>query len=336
MKVMNLKYYKKDENIHTKNYAYALYPDGSGKKISLDAIELHRKNNELLWICLDYHLEESINILKSLNIDEFATEILQEEETRPRSIISDKYVLTILRGINATEGDEPEDMVSVRVYIDKNLIITTRHRKLLSFHDIRSDILNGKSPKTSAEFFISLNYKLLQRIDDAVEDIDRNLDKQEDLVSDNDTLDCRKQIADLRREAILIRRYISPQKDAISKIYLEDHDLFNKKDKLYLRECIDKIQREIEDLDSFRDRATVIHEELDNKINEDMNNKLYFLSLITIIFLPITFLTGLFGVNLGGIPGATGKISFLSFCIILGLVILFTIFLLYKMKWFSK
>jgi len=332
---MNLKYYKKDSKQHTRNYAYLLDGQGSGKKILLTDIELHRKNNELLWICLDYHLEESIDLLKSLKLEEFATKILQEEETRPRSIISDNYILTILRGINATEGDESEDMVSVRIYIDENLIITTRHRKLLSFHDMRADILNENAPRTSAEFFIALNYKLLERIDDAVEDIDKNLDKQEDLVSDSDTLDCRRQIADLRREAILIKRYISPQKDALSKIYLEDHKLFNNKNKLYLRECIDKLQREIEDLDSFRDRSSVIHEELDNKINEDMNNKLYFLALITIIFLPITFLTGLFGVNLGGIPGSRGIFSFFSFCIILGLVILLTVFLLYKMKWFK-
>lgn len=332
---MNLKYYKKDEISHTRNYAYLLDGHGHGKKIKLSEVEMHRNNNELIWVCLDYHLDESLEILKSFRLDEFTTRILQEEETRPRSIISDKHVIAILRGINATEGGEPEDMVSVRVYIDKNLIITTRHRKLLSFHDMRTDILNGRAPKTSAEFFISLNYKLLERIDDAVEDIDKDLDKQEDLVSDNVTLDCRRQIADLRREAILIKRYISPQKDALSKIYLEDHDLFNKKDKLYLRECIDKLQREIEDLDSFRDRSTVIHEELDNKINEDMNNKLYLLSLITIIFLPITFLTGLFGVNLGGIPGAGGTFSFFAFCSILIMVILFTVFLLYKMRWFK-
>ena len=257
-------------------------------------------------------MDESKDILEKLDIDEFAVKLLTEEETRPRSIIFNDFILTILRGINLTPGHEPEDMVSVRIYLDKNKIITTRRRKLLSFHDLRHDILNHKAPKTTSEFLVTLNYKLLNRIDDAVESVDADLDVLEDLVSDADTLDCRAKIADLRREAILIKRYISPQKDALGKLYLEEHRLL-----------------------THRDRASVIHEELNNKINEDMNNKLFFLSLIAIIFLPITFLTGLLGVNLNGIPGATEGPSFWIFCGILVFIIALTMFVLYKIKWFK-
>mgnify|MGYP003644011946 FL=1 len=333
---MKLKYYAEEQSNYTKNYAYFLDGTGSGKKILIKDIESFKdKKTGFLWISLDYTLDESKDILEKLDIDEFAVKLLTEEETRPRSIIFNDFILTILRGINLTPGHEPEDMVSVRIYLDKNKIITTRRRKLLSFHDLRHDILNHKAPKTTSEFLVTLNYKLLNRIDDAVESVDADLDVLEDLVSDADTLDCRAKIADLRREAILIKRYISPQKDALGKLYLEEHRLLTQKDRLYLRECIDKLQRCIEDLDSFRDRASVIHEELNNKINEDMNNKLFFLSLIAIIFLPITFLTGLLGVNLNGIPGATEGPSFWIFCGILLFIIALTMFVLYKIKWFK-
>jgi zinc transporter len=71
--------------------------------------------------------------------------------------------------------------------------------------------------------------------------------------------------------------------------------------------------RYIEELDTIRDKVSLIQEELSNKLSEQMNKKMYVLSIISVIFLPLTFLTGLLGINVGGIPGAQNENAFLHF-----------------------
>ena len=67
-----------------------------------------------------------------------------------------------------------------------------------------------------------------------------------------------------------------------------------------MREVSDQLARYLEDLDEARDRAAVTQEELVNRLSEQMNNKMYILSIVAAIFLPLGFLTGLLGINVGG------------------------------------
>ncbi len=84
-----------------------------------------------------------------------------------------------------------------------------------------------------------------------------------------------------------------------------------------LREISDRTTRYVEDLDSIRDRAAVTQEELNNRIAEQMNKTMYVLSLVAGIFLPLGLLTGLLGINVGGIPGTENKWAFTIFSILL-------------------
>ena len=75
--------------------------------------------------------------------------------------------------------------------------------------------------------------------------------------------------------------------------------------------------RYIEDLDSSRERASVAQEELMSRLSENMEKRMYALSLVATVFLPLGFMTGLLGVNVGGIPGAENKMGFLIVCFVL-------------------
>jgi zinc transporter len=88
-------------------------------------------------------------------------------------------------------------------------------------------------------------------------------------------------------------------------------------DQMHLREEADRIVRYVEDLDAARERATVTQEELSNRISEQMNARMYVLSVVAAIFLPLGFLTGLFGVNVGGIPMADDPRGFLEMVLVL-------------------
>ena len=79
----------------------------------------------------------------------------------------------------------------------------------------------------------------------------------------------------------------------------------------YLREQANRITRYVEDLDLVRERALVVQEELLNRIAQEQNARMYLLSIVAAIFLPLSFLTGVFGMNVGGLPGVENKGAFL-------------------------
>ena len=104
-------------------------------------------------------------------------------------------------------------------------------------------------------------------------------------------------------------------------------------DRLRLRESADRTTRFIEDLDLARERAVVVQEELLSRLSEKMDRTMYVLSIVAAIFLPLGFLTGLLGINVGGIPGADFKGSFLIFCIFLVLIVGLQIWIFKRKKW---
>jgi zinc transporter len=107
----------------------------------------------------------------------------------------------------------------------------------------------------------------------------------------------------------------------------------NERDKRQLHETANHLIRIVEDLDSIRDRALVAQEETFNQLSQQMNTKMYILSLMTAIFLPLTFLTGLLGINVGGVPGANYAYAFYVVSGLLLLLCVVQIFYFRKKKW---
>jgi zinc transporter len=99
-------------------------------------------------------------------------------------------------------------------------------------------------------------------------------------------------------------------------------------------EAHDNITRFVEELDSVRERSQVISDEVTNILTERLNKNMYALSVVAAIFLPLGFLTGLLGINIGGIPGAENPQAFLVFCGMLALVVGLQIVIFRKMRWF--
>ncbi len=118
----------------------------------------------------------------------------------------------------------------------------------------------------------------------------------------------------------MLRRYLAPQREAVSKLQVNGVAWFTEKDKRHLHEVANSLIHIVEDLDSLRDRATVAQEELVNALSVQLNSRMYMLSIITAIFLPLSFFTGLLGINVGGIPGASYKWAFLVVIFLLLLI----------------
>lgn len=314
--------------------AYALNGYGGGDKLEWDQIDSN-ENDRPTWIHLDYTCQDSRHWLKNRSgIDPFAVEALLAEETRPRCTLIQGNLLLILRGVNTNPGSDPEDMVSIRIWSDGRRIITTRKRKLLSVSDLRNEIENGNGPCSPAELITSLTDKLASRMAGVIAKIDDDIDDLEQQVLSLQSHQLRPALSSLRRETIALRRYLAPQRDALSRIVSEKLEWLDETARSQLRETADRTIRYVEELDAARERAIVVQEELMSRLSEQMDKRMYVLSIVAALFLPMGFLTGLLGINVGGIPGTENSHAFVYVTTGLIVILIVQLALFRWRKWF--
>lgn len=310
-------------------FAFALDGKGGGIPLDWNEIKAWRPGESTLWLHMDYAGKEAMNWLGyESGIDPIIVEALTAEETRPRSLIHKGGMLIILRGVNLNPGSDPEDMISVRLWVDANRIVTLRRRRVMAIEDLHQAIINGDGPTGSGSFLEDLSDRLVMRMGTIISDVDDAVDALEDEVLTEQSYELRQKIAGIRRTAISMRRYLAPQRDVMARLYNEKVDWLGEAERMRLREIADRTTRYVEDLDAIRDRATVTQEELNSRLSEQMNKTMYVLSIVAGIFLPLGLLTGLLGINIGGIPGTENPWAFTIFCVLLvgiagGLVWLF-------------
>lgn len=291
--------------------AYALNGEGGGKALTWDEIHLWKAEQGLLWVHFDLthaYVQQWVN--EESGVDKVVAEALLADETRPRCSTMKDGLLVMLRGVNMNSGADPEDMVAIRVWLEDNRIITTRKRRLLSINDIRQSIDDNAGPTTPGELLVMLSHRLVARMSSVIDDIDETVDRLENDVVESENPHLRHELAKLRTQVIGLRRYLSPQREVMVRLSQDKVQWLSDADRIRLREVSDRIIRYVEDLDAVRERAAVVQEELAGRLAEQMNKRMYVLSMIAALFLPLGFLTGLLGINVGGIPGADNPLGF--------------------------
>lgn len=315
-------------------YGYVLDGNGSGTTVDWDQIKQWKPQQGVLWMHLEYsHPQVREWVLHESGLDEISAEALLAEETRPRSMLSGRGLLLTLRGINPHPESEIKDMVSVRLWSDGKRIISTRRRILQTAMDVSKHIENGVGPRTAGEFVESFTDSLVEGMVSGIEDLSDEADALEEQVLTHESYELRPKISQLRRHAIGLRRYLAPQREAVTRLYNEKIDWLSEMDRMRLRENADRMTRFVEDLDLVRERAVVVQEELLSRLSEKMNRTMYVLSIVSAIFLPLGFLTGLLGINVGGIPGAEYKGSFIIFIVVLIIIVAFQVWFFKRKKW---
>jgi zinc transporter len=314
--------------------AYLLDGTGGGKRVGWEEIETWKSEQGVIWTHLDYSIPRVQKWLyEKSGLEEVICDALTEEDSRPRCTPFHECILLGLRGVNLNPGADPEDMVGIRIWFGKDRVISTSRRKLLSVADIQAAIEQGNGPDSLSDFLVQITGRLMERMQHVIDDLEDAVADVEDQVLTSENHQLRSQLATLRRQAISLRRYLSPQREALSRLLTEKIVWLDESDRIRLREVYDELIRHIEDLDEARDRAAVTQEQLINSLSEQMNNKMYILSIVAAIFLPLGFLTGLLGINVGGIPGAQSNLGFTVFVLLLAGVVVFQIWLFKKKKW---
>lgn len=318
---------------------YSVAFDGKGGANLLSEKEKFEplEKNAFFWRNLDYKAPETFSTLvEKYGLAPDVVEALCDENTRPRFFRYGEGIVLILRGINYNQGSEPDDMVSLRVWIDKNKVITLSHRRLKIICNLCKNLEKEPAAKSPMQFILHLIEKMVGEINDFVIDISEATSDLEEKIIDIDALgdfEIRNEISNLRRKIITIRRYTAPQRDVFMLLQNEKWDLLTEEDRNDIREIYNDITKIIEDLDYCRDHLSVFHEELQSKMSISMTKTMYMISIVMVIFTPLTMLTGLLGINVRGIPYAESQYAFWGVCAVMVMISTILFFLMKRLRW---
>jgi zinc transporter len=225
-------------------------------------------------------------------------------------------------------------MVSIRIWIESNRFISVQLRNLSGVAEMQDLLQSGTGPVDVNDLLTTLIEGSIKRISPVMGDLAEGIDELEDQILQMQLSGVREQIISIRRKTSIFNRFLAPQKDIVER--LSNAEVLKLTDSLKRRllESHNDMTRFVEDLQAMRERAHSVQNEVTNILTARLNRNTYAFSIIAAIFLPLSFLTGLLGINIPGIPGADDPKAFLIFCGILVAVVMVQIIAFKKLRWF--
>ena len=316
--------------------AYQLDGNGSGTQLSEQNFSSRPDASRPVWVHLNAKSPGTRHWLETAAElpDDTLVDALLAEDTRPRLNRRPEGLLLILRGVNLNENAEPEDMVSIRIWIEAQRLISVQLRNLRGVTDMRANIEAGEGPLDMGDLLTILIEGSIARLTPVMGELADGIDELEDRILQMDLKGIREQIVSTRRRAIIFNRFLAPQKEIVQQLTETAPPWLDGSCVLRLQEAQNDMTRFVEDLTALRERSHSIQNEVANILAERLNRNTYVFSLIASIFLPLGFLTGLLGINVPGIPGADDPEAFVIFCGILVAVVAVQVAVFKKLRWF--
>lgn len=286
---------------------------------------------ENTWFHFQRDAEGLTEWLTQAGIPEPLIDAVLEEDTRPRfQRLPDGFML-LLRGVNLNTGESPEDMLSLRLLYYKGALYSFRKRPFLSVAKLREQLSQQIGPESLHDFIVALIEQLNLRIEDVVSSAEQKLEAIEGEGFDN-TTSVQIKLTALHRRLLRLNRFIRPQLAALEKLSTETEKVMSTELHQWLINERDTTQRLFEQIDLMLEQVWMQREQLQQAIAEKMNRNTYWLSVIAGVFLPLTFLTGVFGINIGGMPGVESEGAFMIFCGALVIIAIVEFLLLRRLR----
>ncbi|MGB6229704.1 MAG: zinc transporter ZntB [Litorimonas sp.] len=294
-------------------HAWKIDADGRGMPVSVDTFE-DPLDEGYFW----YHFNKDDPATQALfdadeGVDVVATRTLLASDSRPRCIVRGRDALINLRGVNLNPGAQPEDMIPLRFFIQPGRVVSCNARNLKAIRDMIDRLEGQVVARTPGGFIASFALALIERMAPTIQNLNERVDALEELIENTgrgSELQARAKVAELRREAILLRRYLAPQKDALTSLSQQNLPWIDGDDQLRLRDAADQATRVAEELDAVRERCAIVKDQLTDIRAEKMNQNMMILSVVAAIFLPLGLISGMMGINVGGMPWVESQLGF--------------------------
>lgn len=287
--------------------------EGGGRIIAWDEAKhwTPAAPQEVMWVHLCRNRPGVQEWLEDqLGIPEPTAELLVSDETRPRAFRDRETLVATLRGINFNPGAEPEDMISMQLWCDGQRLVTLRRDPLQTPRDVLKLVDRGEGPPDAGATITLLAEYMIARMNQSIVDMNQVIDDLEDEDPEDDPEGMLKRISTIRRNCLGLKRHMSPQHEALERIARDSPAWFEEHDRREIAESIDRLRRYLDDIDISKESAVVLQDDLRARSLASSEHATYMLTIVAGIFLPLGFLTGLLGINVGGMPGTDDPWAF--------------------------
>jgi len=281
-----------------------------------------------------------INLIEAignhLGIQPLVLEDIVNTEQRPRIDDLDDYLFFTLKQARFSEREEVPVLDQISIIVFPRLVITFQETGVDIFKPLRGRIRSGKG---GIRAFGSdyLAYAILDSIVDdylhVLEDISESVEKLEDEVIGRPRPKHVERIQDFRRSLSVFRRAIWPLREMISAMRREGTSFVRDETRVFLADLLDHVFQTTELLDSVKDVISGLMDAYHSNISSQMNEVMKVLALIATIFIPLTFLAGIYGMNFDFMPELGWKWGYAGFWGIIGAVATTMVVLFKKKGW---
>ena len=275
-----------------------------------------------LWLHLEGRDEHDLALLKAQkDIPDVAAGALAATETRPRCDRIEDGAIINLRGPGDCDPADSDRLVSIRLWVTQSKVTSLSRRTLSATETVRGKMEAG-AIRDSGDLVAAFAWAISTELDPEVAALGDTLDDVESDLEPNHLYRLRRSITAVRSQAIGYRRFVAPDRDALRTLAGLDFDWLADDDRLHIVEAADRFARMTEELEAVRERAALLHEQITDLRAEQLDQRSLYISVVAFIFLPLTFVTGLLGMNVEGIPYAHSHWSFwgvVIFCLAVGL-----------------
>ncbi|WBH15684.1 CorA family divalent cation transporter [Sphingomonas radiodurans] len=282
----------------------------------------------MVWVHLSTTAEHAQAWLRDeAKLSEYIVEALTANETRPRCEAFDDGAYLNLRG-RTEEPLDPSDMLaSVRIWAEKGQIISVTRKHLLATDMVEHEVTKGQI-RDPGDLITGFATAITADLDPVVADLGDDLDDCEQQLDTARVFELRRNVTRVRVESINYRRFLNPQRQALERLATLPGDWLGPDDRAHLAAAADRAARMAEELEAIRERSSLMHEALTDLRAEQLDQRGLVISIAAMVFLPLTFLTGLYGMNVEGLwfakePWAFDAIVGLCVLIAVGVTVYF-------------
>lgn len=303
---------------------FALQPQGAATPLSWDAKFNLDNMNGPVWLHFNLADARAVNWIATCDaIPLDARELLLDHDALARHEVADNGLALVIGDLHHDFNGDPEGFGTLRLYVDRHMLITGRRHPLKAVDQLRREMVAGVDVVSTADLLARLIELLAATFQRVVKDHADIVDDVEDQILAGHVRDQGAELGRVRRLLARLRRHVNGERHALSQSLARVHRWAGNSDTAELRQAIERLDGTAQDLELVQERARLLQEEIAGRLGEATNRNLYLLSVMTTVLLPINLITGIFGMNTSGLPWSSGENGFWHavICMMIGIAI---------------
>jgi magnesium transporter len=309
-----------------------------GKITSINDLQSQKDKPGITWINMDGL--QDVNLLeeigKTFGLHPLVLEDILNTDQRPKTEDYCGYIYIVLRNYSSqVNGDLHSEQVSI--ILGKNFVLSFREKGSSLFDSIEKRLRadKGRIRKYGADYLV---HSIIDNIVDnyfiVLENMEEKIEFLEDDLVRQTTTATLQEIHILKRELILLRKSLWPLKEAISSLERSDSTLISEATGIYFKDIFDHVIAVIDTVETFRDMLSGMLDIYLSSVSYRLNEVMKVLTIIATIFMPLTFLAGVYGMNFKFMPELEWRWGYFGLLGIMLAIALFMVFYFKKKKWF--